>query len=206
VIRIIPPSANKGALAHKLTLYLIRHGETEWTTASRHNGRTDIPLSTLGRKQAEALKKALSGVSFDQVYCSPSRRAEQTADIALDQGAITLCADLLEWDYGVLEGKSVAEIREIIPGWTPWTHGFPGGETLAQLRLRVRRFANRIAGTPGIVGIVSHGHTLRVFSAIWLGLAIDFASRLQMAPASISILDWEYNLPAIRQWNLQPAL
>ena len=105
----------------------------------------------------------------------------------------------------MLEGKTVSEIRETTPEWTPWTHGFPGGETLEQLRLRVRRFAQKITIAPGVVGIVSHGHTLRVFSAVWLGLSIDFASRLSMAPASISILDWEYSLPAIRQWNLQPG-
>jgi Fructose-2,6-bisphosphatase len=105
----------------------------------------------------------------------------------------------------VLEGKSVSEIREIIPEWTPWTHEFPGGETLAQLRLRVRKFADKVIEAPGLVGIVSHGHTLRVFSAVWLGLTVDIASRLQMAPASISILDWEYSLPTIRQWNFQPV-
>jgi broad specificity phosphatase PhoE len=198
-------SASKDAFAHQLTLYLIRHGETDWTTASRHNSRTDIPLSPRGRKQAEALKRELSGVRFDQIYCSPRRRAEQTAEIALGKGAVTLCDDLVEWDYGVLEGQSVAEIREIIPGWTPWSHGFPGGETLTQLRRRVGKFANKIVRTPGIVAVISHGHTLRVFSAVWLGLAVDLASRLQMAPASISILDWEYDLPAIKQWNLQPA-
>ena len=199
-------SACKGELAHRLTIYLIRHGETDWTAAHRHNSRTDIPLGARGRQQAEALKKELCGIHFDRIYCSPSRRAEQTAAIALAQGAITLCDDLLEWDYGTLEGKSVAEIRQTIPAWTPWTHGFPGGETLAQLRQRVRKFAAQITKAPAVVGIVSHGHTLRVFTAVWLGLSIDLASRLQMAPASISILDWEYSLPAIRQWNLQPAL
>jgi probable phosphoglycerate mutase len=194
----------KGELAHQLTVYLIRHGETDWTTAHRHNSGTDIPLSTRGRKQAEAIRKELVGVRFDRVYCSPSRRAAQTAEIALAENAITLCGDLVEWDYGVLEGKSVSEIREIIPEWKPWTHGFPGGETLAQLRLRVRKFADKVMEAPGVVGIVSHGHFMRVLSAVWLGLAVDLASRLQMAPASISILDWEYSLPAIRQWNLQP--
>jgi broad specificity phosphatase PhoE len=195
----------RGELAHQLTVYLIRHGETDWTAAHRHNSRTDIPLSPRGRKQAEALGKELRGVRFDRIYCSPSLRAAQTAEIALAESAITLCGDLVEWDYGVLEGKSVSEIREIIPEWTPWTHEFPGGETLAQLRLRVRKFADKVIEAPGLVGIVSHGHTLRVFSAVWLGLTVDVASRLQMAPASISILDWEYSLPTIRQWNFQPV-
>jgi broad specificity phosphatase PhoE len=204
VIRVAPPFASKSAFAHQLTIYLIRHGETDWTAADRHNGRTDIPLSTRGRQQAQALKKQLCDIHFDRIYCSPSQRTMQTAAIALPSGVVALRDELLEWDYGMLEGKTVSEIRKTIPKWTPWTHGFPGGESLAQLRLRVRRFAKEIAISPGVVGIVSHGHTLRVFSAVWLGLSIDLVSRLTMAPGSVSILDWEYNLPAIRQWNLQP--
>jgi broad specificity phosphatase PhoE len=204
VSRVTPPFASQSAFAHQLTIYLIRHGETDWTAADRHNGRTDIPLSTRGRRQAKALKKLLCKIHFDRIYCSPSQRAVQTAAIALPPGAVTLCDELLEWDYGMLEGKTVSEIRKTIPEWTPWTHGFARGETLAQLQLRVRRFAKKITRAPGVVGIVSHGHTLRVFSALWLGLSISLASRLRMAPGSISILDWEYNLPAIRQWNLQP--
>ena len=139
-----PSSASQGAVAGKLTIYLIRHGETDWTAADRHNGRTDISLNTRGRQQAEALQKELCHVRFDRIYSSPSRRAEQTAAIALPASAVALCDELMEWDYGSLEGKTVVEIRETFPEWTPWTHGFPGGETLAQLRLRVTKFANQV--------------------------------------------------------------
>jgi broad specificity phosphatase PhoE len=202
---VTPSSTSQGVIAHKLTIYLIRHGETDWTATGRHNGRTDIPLNTRGCQQAEALRKELCDVRFDRIYSSPSQRAKQTATIALPVGPVALCDELLEWDYGSLEGKTVVEIRETVPEWTPWTHGFPGGETLAQLQLRVTRLANQVISIPGVVGIVSHGHTLRIFAVTWLGASIDLASRLSVAPASISILDWEYNLPSIRRWNLQPG-
>jgi broad specificity phosphatase PhoE len=187
----------------RLSIYLIRHAETDWTAEDRHNGRTDVPLSPCGKDQAKHLGKALQHLCLRRIYCSPSLRAAETARIAFPKTDIISCVDLLEWDYGNLEGKTVSQIREILPGWIPWTHGFPGGETLQHVQMRVKRFAKRFVGESGLVGLVSHGHTLRVFCAMWLGLPLEFASQLKMDPASISILEWEYGSPAIRQWNRQ---
>jgi broad specificity phosphatase PhoE len=190
--------------ADGLIVYLVRHGETDWTASGRHNGRTEVPLNANGRSQADFLGKMIRDIDFDSVFCSPSIRAVQTAKIAFPSTPLTFCEELKEWDYGTLEGKTVQEIRQDIPQWTPWTHGFTGGETIYQVARRTADFATTLSRVRGSAAVISHGHTLRILCAGWLGAGMPLARHLRLDPASISVLEWEYGLPAIRRWNVYP--
>jgi probable phosphoglycerate mutase len=141
-------------------------------------------------------------IDFDSVFCSPSIRAVQTAKIAFPSTPLTFCDELKEWD--TLEGKTVQEIRQDIPQWTPWTHGFTGGETIYQVARRTADFTTTLSRVRGSAAVISHGHTLRIFCAGWLGAGIPLARNLRLDPASISVLEWEYGLPAITRWNVYP--
>lgn len=182
-------------------LYLVRHGETEWTAAHRHNGRTDLPLSERGRAQARRLQSALAEVAVDHVFCSPLKRAIETARIALPGREVIIRAELTEWDYGEFEGRTVEEIRQREPEWTPWSHGFPGGETLGEVEARARRFLDELDGFRGPAIIFSHGHLLRILAVVRLELPLLVAGRLALDPAALSLIGTEYEQAAIRFWN-----
>jgi probable phosphoglycerate mutase len=184
-------------------LWLIRHGETDWTVEGRHNGRTDIPLNPRGLAQAEALRESLA--SFDVVFCSPLARARQTAAACIPENRITISDSLREWNYGAYEGRSALDLRREIPGWTPWTHGFPNGESLAEVAKRAEVFLScEIPARPGRIAVFAHGHILRFLAACALGMRAETAAHLALAPGSLSIIAREYERPAIRLWNFTP--
>jgi probable phosphoglycerate mutase len=179
-------------------IVLVRHGETEWSAADRHTGRTDVPLTELGRRQAEALAGMLRG-PFTLVLSSPLARASETMKLAGLDGELD--ADLVEWDYGDLEGMTTAEIRTKLPGWTIWSGVVPHGEELGDVARRADRVLTRSLAADGPVVMFSHGHFLRVLAARWLGEAAPGGRQLALDTASVSELGWEREARVIRHWN-----
>ena len=186
---------------HPGELWLVRHGETEWSAAGRHTGRTDVALTEEGRRQAALLTERLAGRSFSHVLSSPLTRALDTCKIAGYGGAVELTDDLREWDYGDYEGLTIAQIRGKAPGWTIWTGDLPGGEGLAQVAERVRRVIDRARFLGGDVALFAHGHVLRVLAVCWLGLPPDNGRLFTLGTASLSILGYERETPVITLWN-----
>jgi broad specificity phosphatase PhoE len=187
-------------------LVLLRHGETEWSRDGRHTGRTDVPLTEDGERDARALAPRLAGFDFALVLCSPLSRARRTAELAgLDPVDDD---DLLEWDYGAYEGRTTAEILAQRPDWSLWTDGGPGGESPDQVTVRVDRLLARVRPllSTGDVALVGHGHCLRVVAARWIGLPVDGGALLKLDTATLSELGWEHGRPVVLHWNLPAAL
>jgi probable phosphoglycerate mutase len=182
-------------------LWLVRHGETEWSRLGRHTGLTDVPLTETGRAQAIAVGRALAGGPFEAVWSSPLVRALETARIAGFGDRVRTTDDLLEWDYGADEGRTSPEIRAERPGWTIWTDGPRGGETAADVEARVDRVVERARAERGDTLCFAHGHVLRVLAARWLGLPAAEGRRQALSTATISILGWERGAPVIERWN-----
>src|SRR5262249_43943063 len=135
----------------------MRHGATEWSTAGRHTGRTDVPLTPEGEDQARSLGARLAGRAFDLVLVSPLGRARRTCELAGYGDVAEVDPDLLEFDYGDYEGLTSAQIRESVPGWTIWTGSCPNGETLAQVATRADRVIDRVrAGGAVDVALFAH--------------------------------------------------
>jgi broad specificity phosphatase PhoE len=181
--------------------WLIRHGETEWSLSGRHTGRTDVPLTPNGVRQAEALGRRIAGKRFALVLTSPLTRARETCRLAGLAAGAAVDADLAEWDYGDLEGRTSAEIRAEVSDWTIWTGPVPGGETAAQVGARADRAIGRARREDGDVALFAHGHLLRILAARWLGLAAEGGRYLALDTASLSVLGFEQGLPVIRGWN-----
>jgi probable phosphoglycerate mutase len=184
-----------------VTLWLIRHGETEWSLSGAHTGRTDLALTEHGRELAARVGAYLAGKRFALVLVSPLRRAQETCQLAgFASGAITE-PDLAEWDYGAYEGLTTGQIRERRPGWDIWRDGVEAGETLEQVAGRARRAIERAAGVEGDVALFAHGHILRILAACWLGLEPAGGRLLGLDTASVSVLGWERSTRVIRSWN-----
>jgi broad specificity phosphatase PhoE len=187
----------------RVELYLIRHGETEWSRARRHTGRTDLPLSRVGEAEARALGQHLRGLEVDRVLSSPLRRATATATLAGFGDRVELTDTLLEFDYGEYEGLTTAEIRAARPGWDLFRDGCPGGETVETAAARARKLLNSLNPSDGRVMLFSHGHQLRILTTCYLGLPPDTARHLFLGTASLSVLGIEHEWPAILLWNEQ---
>ncbi|HKE99465.1 MAG TPA: histidine phosphatase family protein [Actinomycetes bacterium] len=185
-----------------MELYLVRHGETEWSRARRHTGRTDVPLSPVGTAEARALGEHLAGLQVDQVLGSPLARAVTTARLAGFGSRLRETPALLEFDYGEYEGLTSREIRAVRPGWDLFRDGCPGGETATGVAARARRFLDELAGA-GRVLLFGHGHHLRILAACHLGLPPDAARHLFLGTASVSALGREHDWPTILLWNEQ---
>jgi len=192
-------------------LILLRHGETEWSRALRHTGRTDLPLTAAGETAAAALAPALAARSIRAAFSSPAQRAVRTASLA---GLTDLKQDpdLWEWDYGGYEGRTTADIRAERPGWYLWRDGvIPGdaahpGETITQVAARADAVLARV--TPlladGDVALVSHGHLLRVLTARWLRLEPAAGRLFRLDTGTLSTLGTEHGEPVISSWNVPP--
>lgn len=181
-------------------VFLVRHGETEWSRSGRHTSVTDLPLTPEGERVAAGLKERLAGESFDLVLTSPRQRARRTAELAGYPDA-EVDDDLVEWNYGDYEGITTAEIRKTVPGWTVWDDPVPHGETPAELTNRLDRVAARIAAVPGDVLVFGHSHALRGLTARWLELDVTEGRHFVLNTATLSTLGWERGSPAILQWN-----
>jgi broad specificity phosphatase PhoE len=184
-------------------LYLIRHGETEWSRARRHTGRTDLPLSPVGELEAAALGRHLRGLEVDRVLSSPLTRATATARLAGFGDRVEPTDALLEFDYGDYEGRTTPEIRAIRPGWDLFRDGCPGGETVEAAADRAKALLAELTGAEGRILLFSHGHQLRILTACFLDLPPDAARHLFLGTASVSVLGTEHEWPAILLWNEQ---
>jgi broad specificity phosphatase PhoE len=182
---------------------LIRHGETEWSASGQHTSTTDVDLTPAGEREAAELGTRLSGYRFAAVLTSPRRRARRTAELA-GLAVTGVEDDLAEWAYGDYEGVTTEKIREERPDWSLWTDGAPGGESPEQVRVRVDRLLTRVRGLldGGDVGLVAHGHILRVMGARWIGLGVDAGGLLALDTASISVLGTEHGQPVLAHWNI----
>ncbi len=185
-------------------LWLVRHGETEWSLSGAHTGRTDIPLTSRGIEQAKALGAALAGNHFALVLTSPLQRARETCRLAGFGECARIVPDLREWDYGAYEGRTTADISRDAPGWSLWQAGVPGGETVEQVAERVRRVIELARAAGGDALLFGHGHSLRILTACWLGLPPACGRLFALTPASISLLGWEHDTPVIQTWNTTP--
>jgi broad specificity phosphatase PhoE len=181
---------------------LVRHGETEWSRAGKHTGRTDIPLTERGRQEAEAVGAGLQGRQFVLVLTSPLARAAETCLLAGLGDVAEPREELMEWDYGAYEGRETVDIREERPGWTLWRDGVPEGETIAQVQARVDLVIAELRSVAGDAAVFAHGHLLRVLAARWLGLEPAAGRLFALDPATISILGYERETPVVRMWNL----
>jgi probable phosphoglycerate mutase len=181
-------------------LWLVRHGETEWSRDGRHTSTTDLELTGEGERVARELAPRLAAQEFDLVLTSPRRRARRTADLAGFPDA-QVDADLVEWDYGRYEGLTTATIRQTVPGWTVWANPVPGGETPQQVSDRLDRVVRRVEEVAGDVLVFGHGHALRGLTARWLDLDVTEGRHFVLGTATLSILGWERGSPAIERWN-----
>ncbi len=184
-------------------LWLVRHGETEWARLGRHTGRTDIPLTDVGRAQAAALGRRLRGERFSLVLASPLSRAWETAGLAGFGAVAQAEADLMEWDYGAFEGRTTIEIREGLPDWSIWTGPWPDAETIDDVSARADRVLARTAAVDpeGDVLLFGHGHLLRVLAARWLGLDGASGGLFGLSTATVSVLGWDRDRRVIETWN-----
>jgi broad specificity phosphatase PhoE len=180
---------------------LVRHGETEWSRAGRHTGRTDVPLTDVGRAQARALGDLLENRHFSRVLTSPLQRAAVTCSLAGYWDSAEVVDELREWDYGAYEGRTTPDIRRDVPGWSVWTHGVAGGEAIDKVASRADAVIERIRAGEGDVALFAHGHVLRILAARWCDFDAIAARHLMLDTATISILGYERETPAIRSWN-----
>ncbi|MCG2623656.1 histidine phosphatase family protein [Arthrobacter sp. I2-34] len=212
------------------TLWLMRHGETEWSRSGQYTGLTDLELTPAGEQQAVAAGRKLAGISFDTVLTSPLRRARRSAELAGFPGA-EVVPFAHEWDYGDYEGISSAAIRAKDPSYLIWTHGVPGGETIAQVAGRADRVIARVLEgssgprpaapegaaaappDPSVPGsapapqqrnvlLVAHGHFLRILAARWLRLEPVEGRHFVLGTAAVCSLGWDKRTPAITGWNV----
>lgn len=193
----MPPNVDDSA-----ALWLIRHGQTQWSRDGRHTGRTDVALTERGEAEARALAPVVANLDPALVLCSPRARARHTAELAgLRIDAID--DDLAEWDYGDYEGLTSAQIRHDIRDWTIFTHGARGGESVEQVRARADRVLGKAAQTlpQGPVVLVAHGHISRVLGVRWIGLPVRAGANFLLAEASPCVLGAEKSVPVIVHWN-----
>jgi broad specificity phosphatase PhoE len=181
-------------------IWLVRHGDTEWTATGQHTSRTDVPLTDAGREQGRLLRNELEGHEFALVLSSPLSRALETCRLAGYGDVVEIDDDLREWDYGDYEGRKTDEIRKEQPGWTVWM-GSPGGESLDHAGGRARRVLERAAAAGGDAALFSHGHFLRIVGACWLGLPPEGGRLFALGTAAVSVLGYEHETRVIRQWN-----
>ena len=184
-------------------IILVRHAETEWSKAGRHTGRSDIPLDASGRAGAIALRARLSGLDPARVLTSPLQRARMTCELAGFAADAIADEDLVEWDYGRYEGLTTADIRVERPGWNPFLHGCPQGESARDVGRRADRVISRLLAFGGQpVVVFSHAHLLRVLAVRWIGQAAEEGRHLVLGTCSVSSLGFEREERAITSWNL----
>jgi len=182
-----------------LRLFVIRHGETEWSRAGKHTGRTDVPLTASGEADAKTVGAGLAGERFALVPTSPLQRARETARLAGYPDAQP-CEELVEWDYGAYEGRTTDEIRAERPGWSLWTDGCPDGETPADVGRRADRVIALVRGAGGVVALFAHGHILRVLTARWLELDPSEGRRFLLATGGVGVLGYERDTAVVVRW------
>ena len=206
------PSRQEGDLvasAHAPSrLFLIRHGETEWSLSGQHTGRTDIALTARGEEGARALEPFLRDIAFARVLASPRTRAQRTCALAGLAQSVAIEPDLAEWDYGDYEGLRSAEIHKERPGWNIFRDGCPGGESPADVSDRADRLIGRLRAQGGNTAGFTHGHFGRVLATRWIGLPVIEGQHFAISVASVGVLGFEPSHPdtmALELWNFSPS-
>lgn len=184
-------------------IYLVRHGETEWSRSRRHTGRTDIGLTEEGEASARQLAARLHGNDVSAVWSSPSRRARRTCELAGFTSGVVVKEDLQEWDYGDYEGITTKDILLSQPAWQLFRDGAPGGESVSEVGARADRVVRDLRQLEQSVLIFSSSHFLRVLAVRWLGMPAQQGQSFVLDTATVSVLGYEHNLeePVIRRWN-----
>ena len=192
-----------------LSLYLVRHGQTEWSLSGQHTGRTDIPLTARGEDEARALVPWLRHVQFGLVLTSPRQRARRTCELVGLGREADVEPDLAEWDYGDYEGKRSSDIRQERPDWNVFHDGCPHGEMPAQVSDRADRLIARLYAMNGNVALFSHGEFGRALAARWIGLPVIEGQHFLLGTASLNILSYNPAHPEVRVmalWNATPSM
>jgi probable phosphoglycerate mutase len=187
-----------------LRLYLIRHGETEWSISRQHTGATYIPLTERGDAEAGELARRLRNIPFTCVLTSPLRRARRTCELAIPGVDREIEPDLVEWDYGDYEGLRSPEILRQRPGWNLFHDGGANGETPQEVSERADRLIARLRMLKGNVALFTHGHFGRVLAVRWIGLPVTAGQHFELGTASLSILSYDPHhakVPVIAHWN-----
>ena len=184
-----------------LQLWLIRHGETEWSLSGAHTSRTDIPLTARGEERAAKIRDYLAHRNFSLVLTSPMLRARETCRIAGYGDVAKIEENLREWDYGIYEGRTTAEIRKDQPNWSIWDAPPPEGEPVEHVAVRAQQVIDRAVNTGGNVALFAHAHILRILAATWLGLPARDGSLLGLGTGSVSTLGFERETRVISTWN-----
>lgn len=187
-------------------VFLIRHGETEWSLSGQHTGLTDIPLTENGRVLPKRLAPILAKFTFAKVYTSPLQRARATSELAGLGGQAEIDDDLIEWNYGDYEGLTLKEILAKSPGWMLFRDGCPGGESPADVGRRADAVIERVRAVQGNVALFAHGHIFRVFAARWIGLQPVAGSHFLLDTATLSVLSYYRGVGAIKRWNASVAV
>lgn len=183
-------------------LFVVRHGETEWSLSGQHTSVTDLPLTEHGCQQAKVVREKLASVEFSLVLSSPRARARETARLAGFGDEVEITDDLVEWNYGDYEGLTTPDIRaHHDPDWNLWSDGCPGGETPREIGDRVDRVLARAASLDGNVVCFAHGHVLRVLAARWVQQEVAFGAHLALAAAAVGVLGHERATPVIERWS-----
>jgi broad specificity phosphatase PhoE len=196
------------APASRLSLYLIRHGQTEWSLSGHHTGRTDIPLTKRGEEEARELLPWLAPIQFARVFSSPRQRARRTCELAGLGARLAFEPDLAEWDYGDYEGRLSSDIRKDRPDWSVFRDGCPGGEMPEQVAARADRLIMNLCAMDGNVALFSHGQFGLALAMRWIGLPVVEGRHFTLGTASLSILSFDPAHPdmrVIRLWNATPA-
>jgi probable phosphoglycerate mutase len=182
-------------------VYVIRHGETEWSLSGQHTGITDIPLTENGRNLAELLHPVLEKESFALVLTSPLQRAKETCRLSGLGDQAEVNSNLTEWNYGEYEGLTPAQIHQKTPGWLLFTDGAPGGETPEQVGERADHVIKKVKAVKGNVALFAHGHIFRVLVARWIDLPATAGRKFLLDTGTLNILSYYRGLPAVKTWN-----
>jgi broad specificity phosphatase PhoE len=188
-------------LSNHLQLWLIRHGETEWSLSGAHTSRTDIPLTARGEERAEKIRDYLAHRTFSLVLTSPLQRARETCRVAGYADVAQVDENLREWNYGIFEGRTTADIRSTQPDWSIWDSPVPQGEAVEQVAARTQKVIDRAAQAGGDVALFAHAHVLRILAATWLGQPPREGRLFALGTGSISTLGFERETRVISTWN-----
>jgi len=183
-------------------LWLVRHGETQWSLSGQHTGRTDIPLTEKGEQQAIRIGRFLKDRNFAVVLTSPLLRARETCRLAGFGETAKQDPNLQEWDYGEYEGRTTSEIRKVRPGWSLWKDGVPGGENIEQVAARAQAVIDEVVASPGDVLLFAHGHILRILTCCWLGLPPADGRLFMLGTGAVSTLGYDREIRVITRLNV----
>ena len=182
-------------------VYLLRHGETEWSLNGRHTGVTDIPLTENGRRIARLLQPILQKEKFALVLSSPLQRARETCELSGLGTVACIDRDLMEWNYGEYESLTTDQIRQAKPNWSIFRDGCPGGESPLQIGARADRIVAKVRAAGGDVALFAHGHILRVLAARWINLSASHGEHFLLDTATLNVLGYYRESPAFKIWN-----